>query len=60
MSDTERQKLQEDLRFQIERMLFKRTNRYSSDEIANLVKIQSFTVAMEKGTVKSVRVKIDK
>lgn len=52
MTDQERHKLAEDLRFQIERILFK-------VEIDNKVKIQSFTVTMEKGTVKNVRVKVE-
>lgn len=51
MTDHERHKLAEDLRFQIERILFK-------VEIDNKVKIQSFTVKMDKGNVKSVIVKI--
>ena len=52
MTDSERFKLQEDIRFQIERILFK-------VEIDNKVKIQSFTVTMDRGTVKSVKVKVD-
>lgn len=51
MTDTERLKLVEDIRFQIERMMWK-------VEIENRAKIQSFTVKFEKGTVKSVHVKI--
>ena len=50
MTDSERHKLAEDLRFQIERILWK-------VEIENKTKIQSFTVKMDNGNVKSVIVK---
>lgn len=51
MTDQDKIKLQEDLRFQIERLIWK-------VEIDNLVKIGSFTVTMEKGAVKSVKCKL--
>lgn len=52
MTDPERLKLAEDIRFQIERMMWK-------VEIENRVKIRSFRVKMENGAVKSVRVEIE-
>ncbi len=51
MTDLDKIKLEETLRFQIERLIWK-------VEIDNLVKIGSFTVTMEKGAVKSVKAKL--
>ena len=51
MKQPEQIKLEEDIRFQIERLIWK-------VEIDNLVKISSFTVNMVKGAVKSVKVKL--
>ena len=53
MTDQERHKLEESLRFHLERILWK-------VEIDNQKKIQSFTVKMDNGSVKSVIVKVDK
>ena len=52
MKTPEHIKLEEDLRFQIERMLW-------ITKIDNLKNINSFTVTIQKGAVKSVRVKVE-
>jgi hypothetical protein len=50
MKTPEQIKIEENLRFQIERIFWK-------FEIYNNTKLQSFTVTLDKGSVKSVRAK---
>ena len=54
MKQPEQIKLEENLRFQIERLSL--VNRFDLD---NLKKIVSFTVTMKNGAVKSVKVKVE-